>query len=54
MPPEYPLVAVIHHLRQPFLGHAAHALRDVQVAEHFGTLPALDEVDFGGEQPAAA
>ena len=38
-------VAVIHHLDQPFLGHAGPALRDVEVVEHFGTLPSLDEVD---------
>jgi hypothetical protein len=38
-------VAVIHHLDQPFLGHAAAALRDVELVEHFGTLRALDEVD---------
>jgi GMP synthase (glutamine-hydrolysing) len=54
MTSRYPVVAVIHHLRQPFLGHAAHALRDVQVVEHFGTLPSLDEVDgivsLGGEE----
>ncbi|WP_051324220.1 type 1 glutamine amidotransferase [Candidatus Solirubrobacter pratensis] len=54
MPSDYPVVAVIHHLRQPFLGHAAHALRDVELVEHFGTLPALDDVDgivsLGGEE----
>ena len=48
-----PSVAVIHHLQQPFLGHAAHALRDVELVEHFGTLPSLDDVDgivsLGGE-----
>jgi GMP synthase (glutamine-hydrolysing) len=53
MTSSYPVVAVIHHLRQPFLGHAAAALRDVQVVEHFGTLPSLDDVDgivsLGGE-----
>ncbi len=47
-------VAVIHHLAQPFLGHAGPALRDVELAEHFGTLPSLDEVDgilsLGGEE----
>jgi GMP synthase (glutamine-hydrolysing) len=47
-------VAVIHHLDQPFLGHAAAPLRDVELVEHFGTLPALDEVDgivsLGGEE----
>jgi GMP synthase (glutamine-hydrolysing) len=45
-------VAVIHHLAQPFLGHAGPALRDVELAEHSGTLPALGEIDgivsFGG------
>jgi GMP synthase (glutamine-hydrolysing) len=47
-------VAVIHHLAQPFLGHAGPALRDVELIEHFGTLPALEEVDgivsLGGEE----
>jgi GMP synthase (glutamine-hydrolysing) len=47
-------VAVIHHLAQPFLGHAGPALRDVELSEHFGTLPALEEVDgivsLGGEE----
>jgi GMP synthase (glutamine-hydrolysing) len=47
-------VAVIHHLDQPFLGHAGPPLRDVELSEHTGTLPALDEVDgivsFGGIQ----
>jgi GMP synthase (glutamine-hydrolysing) len=47
-------VAVIHHLAQPFLGHAGPALRDVELVEHFGTLPSLDGIDgivsFGGEQ----
>jgi GMP synthase (glutamine-hydrolysing) len=45
-------VAVIHHLSQPFLGHAEPPLRDVELVEHFGTLPALDDIDgivsFGG------
>jgi GMP synthase (glutamine-hydrolysing) len=45
-------VAVIHHLSQPFLGHAERPLRDVELIEHSGTLPALDDVDgivsFGG------
>src|SRR4051812_17837404 len=54
MPEKYPHIAVIHHLRQPFLGHAAAPLGRVQ--EHFGTLPSLDEVDaivsLGGEQAA--
>jgi GMP synthase (glutamine-hydrolysing) len=47
-------VAVIHHLDQPFLGHAGPPLRDVELVEHSGTLPALDEIDgivsFGGIQ----
>jgi GMP synthase (glutamine-hydrolysing) len=47
-------VAVIHHLAQPFLGHAGPALRDVQLEEHFGTLPVLGQIDgivsFGGEE----
>jgi GMP synthase (glutamine-hydrolysing) len=54
MPPAYPRIAVIHHLRQPFLGNAAEPLG--QVEEHFGTLPDLDAVDgivsLGGEQSA--
>jgi GMP synthase (glutamine-hydrolysing) len=53
MPSDHPVVAVIHHLREPFLGHAADALRGVELVEHFGTLPSLDEVDgivsLGGE-----
>jgi GMP synthase (glutamine-hydrolysing) len=48
------MIAVIHHLSQPFLGHAAEPLR--RVTEHFGTLPDLDDVDgivsLGGEQAA--
>lgn len=48
------MIAVIHHLEQPFLGHAAEPLGAVE--EHFGTLPDLDAVDgivsFGGEQSA--
>jgi GMP synthase (glutamine-hydrolysing) len=47
-------IAVIHHLQQPFLGHAAEPLGVVQ--EHFGTLPDLDAVNgivsLGGEQSA--
>jgi GMP synthase (glutamine-hydrolysing) len=47
-------VAVIHHLAQPFLGHAGPALRGVELIEHFGTLPALEDIDgivsFGGEE----
>src|SRR3954469_23485261 len=54
MPENYPRIAVIHHLAQPFLGHAAAPLGPVQ--EHFGTLPGLDGVDgivsLGGEQAA--
>jgi GMP synthase (glutamine-hydrolysing) len=54
MPPLYPRIAVIHHLQQPFLGHAAEPLGPVD--EHFGTLPDLDAVDgivsLGGEQSA--
>ena len=45
-------VAVIHHLSQPFLGHAEPPLRDVELVEHTGTLPPLDGIDgivsFGG------
>ena len=45
-------VAVIHHLSQPFLGHAEPPLRDVELVEHTGTPPALDDIDgivsFGG------
>ena len=36
----HPRIAVIHHLAQPFLGHAADPLGPVE--EHFGTLPDLD------------
>jgi GMP synthase (glutamine-hydrolysing) len=48
----YPRIAVIHHLQQPFLGHAAAPLGAVE--EHFaGALPDLDGLDgivsFGGE-----
>jgi GMP synthase (glutamine-hydrolysing) len=47
-------VAVIHHLDQPFLGNAGPPLREVELEEHFGTLPALANVDgiisFGGIQ----
>jgi GMP synthase (glutamine-hydrolysing) len=48
-------IAVIHHLQQPFLGHAADPLGDVE--EYFGgALPDLGEVDaivsFGGEDSA--
>src|SRR3954462_6407207 len=53
MAEKYPHIAVIHHLRQPFLGHAS-ALGPV--TEYHGTLPDLDEVDaivsLGGEQAA--
>jgi GMP synthase-like glutamine amidotransferase len=49
---------VIHHLDQPFLGHAGRALRGVKVLERFvndgDPLPDLDAVDaivsLGGEQ----
>jgi GMP synthase (glutamine-hydrolysing) len=48
------MIAVIHHLAQPFLGHAAEPLGPV--SEHFGTLPELDGLDglvsLGGEQAA--
>jgi GMP synthase (glutamine-hydrolysing) len=54
MTPEYPRIAVIHHLRQPFLGHAAAPLGPVR--EYFGgELPSLDVdgiVSLGGEQAA--
>jgi GMP synthase (glutamine-hydrolysing) len=53
MPERYPRIAVIHHLSQPFLGHAAAPLGPVE--EHFGTLPSLDVdgiVSLGGEQAA--
>jgi GMP synthase (glutamine-hydrolysing) len=51
----YPRIAVIHHLQQPFLGHAAAPLGAVE--EHFGgALVDLDAVDgivsLGGEQSA--
>jgi GMP synthase (glutamine-hydrolysing) len=50
-----PRIAVIHHLQQPFLGHAAHPLGPVD--EYFGgKLPDLDRYDgvvsLGGEQAA--
>ena len=53
MPEQYPRIAVIHHLQQPFLGHAAAPLGPVE--EHFGTLPDLDVdgiVSMGGEEAA--
>jgi GMP synthase (glutamine-hydrolysing) len=55
MKPQYPRIAVMHHLQQPFLGHAAAPLGPVE--EHFGgALPDLDGlagiVSFGGEQDA--
>jgi GMP synthase-like glutamine amidotransferase len=54
MTPDYPRIAVIHHLQQPFLGNAAEPLGAVE--EHFGTLPDVDAVDaivsLGGEQSA--
>jgi GMP synthase (glutamine-hydrolysing) len=51
----YPRIAVIHHLQQPFLGNAAEPLGPVD--EYFGgELPDLAHVDgvvsFGGEQAA--
>ncbi len=53
-PQRRPRIAVIHHLAQPFLGHAAEPLGAVE--EHFGTLPDLDGLDglvsLGGEQAA--
>ena len=54
-----PVVACLHHLAQPFLGHAGTALRaaGVKVAEHdlrHQPLPDLGDVDalisFGGDQ----
>jgi hypothetical protein len=43
------VVAVIHHLAQPFLGHAGRALDGVTVQERFvnegDPLPDLDQVD---------
>src|SRR4051794_41461093 len=54
MPALHPRIAVIHHLQQPFLGHAAEPLGPVE--EHFNSLPDLDEVDaivsMGGERAA--
>ncbi len=55
MDAQYPRIAVIHHLQQPFLGNAAEPLGPVE--EHFaGALPDLDGLDgivsFGGEQDA--
>ena len=57
-----PVVAVIHHLEKPSLGHAAPALRaaGVRLDERFlragDPLPSLDDVDgilaLGGEQNA--
>src|SRR4051812_42762070 len=51
----HPRIAVIQHLQQPFLGHAAAPLGPAD--EYFGgELPDLDRVDaivsFGGEQAA--
>jgi GMP synthase (glutamine-hydrolysing) len=51
----YPRIAVIHHLQQPFLGNAAEPLGEVD--EYYnGELPDLDAYDgvvsFGGEQAA--
>ena len=60
--PASPLVAVLHNLERPCLGHAGPALRaaGVRLDERFlragDPLPALDEVDgivaLGGEQTA--
>ncbi len=55
MTDQYPRIAVIHHLQQPFLGNAAAPLGPVE--EHFrGELPELEGLDaivaFGGEQDA--
>jgi GMP synthase (glutamine-hydrolysing) len=55
MPADYPQIAVIHHLAQPFLGNAAEPLGPDR--EYFaGALPDHDEVDgivsFGGEKDA--
>ncbi len=57
-----PVVAVVHNLQRPFLGHAGPALRaaGAELDERFvrdgDPLPALDEVDgivvLGGEQTA--
>ena len=57
-----PVVAVLHNLQRPFLGHAGPALRaaGVELDERFlragDPLPALDEADgivvLGGEQTA--
>ncbi|MBE2318153.1 type 1 glutamine amidotransferase [Solirubrobacter sp. CPCC 204708] len=52
---QYPRIAVIHHLQQPFFGNAAAPLGAVE--EHFGgVLPDLAGLDglvsFGGEQAA--
>ena len=54
MPDTHPRIAVIHHLQQPFLGHAAKPLGPVD--EYFDSLPDLDDVDaivsMGGEDAA--
>jgi GMP synthase (glutamine-hydrolysing) len=59
---DQPVVAVLHNLERPFLGHAGPALRaagvrlDERRLRHGDALPALDEVDgvlaMGGEQTA--
>jgi GMP synthase (glutamine-hydrolysing) len=49
-------IGVIHHLAQPFLGHAGPPLAEFELVERYRgqPLPSLDEVDalvsFGGEQ----
>jgi GMP synthase (glutamine-hydrolysing) len=53
-------ILVIHHLAQPFLGHAAAPLAGAELDERFrgDPLPSLDGYDavlsFGGEQSATA
>src|SRR5215210_1138931 len=59
---ERPVIAVLHHLERPFLGHAGPALRaagahlDERLLRAGDPLPALDEVDgtvsLGGEHNA--
>jgi len=60
--PRLPVLAVIHHLEKPFLGHAEAPLQeaglelDERFVRHGDRLPAPDEADgllvFGGEQHA--
>src|SRR3954467_3350312 len=60
--PGLPLLAVIHHLEKPFLGHAEAPLRaaglelDERYVRQGDRIPAPDEMDgllvFGGEQHA--